>query len=228
MLFVLNVGNTNVQYGLFVDGSFESIKSCSTPEFNTSLIPEGVAVACASVVPDFNEQLKSFDPFMVSDHVELGLDFSVVDSSTIGADRLANAVALAQGPLPAICVDCGTALTFEMVNSDRQFAGGAIAPGRALMRKALNDHTAKLPLVPFRDTVPAVGKTTVDAIIVGVDRGIVGTVKEILSSLSGDKQCRVVAVGGDAEFLCSHIPELINGGDEFTLLGIVAAWEWNQ
>lgn len=228
MLFVLNVGNTNVQYGLFVNGSFELIQICPISEFNTDLIPKDAAVACASVVPDFNDKLRSFNPFMISDQVDLGIDFSGVDSSTIGADRLANAVTLTQGPLPAICVDCGTALTFEMVNAGKKFVGGAIAPGRALMRKALNDHTAKLPLVPFCDSIPAIGTTTVDAITVGVDHGIVGSVKEILASLSGGEQCRIVAVGGDAKFLCSHIPELIDGGNDFTMLGIAAAWKRNQ
>jgi len=228
MLFVLNVGNTNVQYGLFSNGGFDSIQSCPVSDFTTDLIPADTAVACASVVPDFNALLLPFKPFFITDQVDLDVDFFGVESSTIGPDRLANAVALAQGALPAICVDCGTALTFEMVNADRQFIGGAIAPGRALMRKALNDHTAKLPLVPFRESLPTIGKTTIDAITVGVDRGIIGTVKEILSSLSEGEECRVIAVGGDAPFLCSRIPELIAGGVEFTLRGIVAAWKRNQ
>ena len=228
MLFVLNIGNTNCQYGLYCDGSFQTIESCPTTELCASIIPQDTPIACASVVPEALDKLELINPFIVSANTDLGISFPDVDSSTIGADRLANAVALTQGELPAICIDCGTALTFEAVNAKREFIGGAIAPGRALMRQALHDHTAQLPIVPFKTDIPPIGTTTTEAIITGIDRGIIGSVKEIINSISNGESFRAVAVGGDAQFICNHIPECENGGEDFTLQGIVTAWEHNQ
>ena len=228
MLFVLNIGNTNVHYGVYTNGGFENIQSCPTSAFSRDLLPDDMPLACACVVPSVLQYFDGLDVFFITAEVNLGFDLEKVDSTTIGADRLANAAGLSLGNLPALCIDCGTALTFEAVNDKREFIGGAIAPGRALMRKALNDHTALLPSAPFVDSIPTIGTTTVEAITVGIDRGIIGSVKEIISSISNDTSFRTVAIGGDADFLCNNIPELTNGGDSFTLLGIVDIWKRNQ
>lgn len=227
MVFVLNIGNTNIQYGIYSNGGFESIQSCPTSEFTTSIVPRSMPIACASVVPRIDKLIKPFEPLFVSDKIKLGVDLSCVDSSTIGADRLANAAALACGELPAICIDCGTALTFEVVDSNKRFIGGAIAPGRDMMRKALNNHTALLPKTELNDKIPEIGTTTVEAINVGVDRGLIGAVKEIVQSFP-ITACRLVAIGGDATFLCNNISNMRNGGEQFTMLGIVEIWKLNN
>ena len=228
MVFVLNIGNTNIQYGVYNDGDFVTIQNCPTSEFTTDIINESMPVVCASVVPEVDKLLIPFKPFFVKSDIKLGFDLSCVDSTTIGADRIANTAALSLGELPAICVDCGTALTFEVLDSKKRFLGGAISPGRAMMRKALNDHSSFLPKIVFNNEIPDIGSTTAEAIAVGVDRGIVGTVKEIVTTITNGTNWRTVAVVGDAEFLVKHIPYIVNAGDEFTMLGIVTIWNLNK
>ena len=138
---------------------------------------------------------------------------------------------MTDGKLPAVCIDFGTAVTFEVVTEDREFAGGAIMPGRMLLRRSLNDYTAQLPLIGITDLIPAVpGSNTVDAMLIGTDLAAVGAVREILVSLEKlfpAGTLRRVACGGDRHFFMEHLA-LEDGKDEFTIRGIRKLWECNH
>ncbi len=231
--FLINIGNTNTQSAIYSGKRVKNIKSCLTSEFSEDMIPQGIPVAFASVVPGKNAVLNGRDAFQLTTQTNAGIDLSKVDASTLGADRLANAVALACfEQLPAICIDCGTALTFEAVDENRVFQGGAIAPGRQLLRKALHDYTALLPQVPMFDSIEGLsGNNTVNAIRLGVDAGLIGSVKELIQRFQRDfcgKKLKVVATGGDAKFLADNILEVEFGGFDYTLRGIAKAWELNN
>jgi len=186
------------------------------------------------VVPSVRKALAAARPdiFWVSAEVAAPFGLDKVDPSTLGADRLANAAALLRlHPPPGIVLDCGTAITTEVVGPGPQFLGGAIAPGRRLTRMALNQHTAQLPLAPLSDELPAtLGANTLDAIRVGVDIGALGMVKEIVAAgkaLAGG-ECPVLVTGGDREFFLGRIPGLLRAPEDFTLRGVVALWLHNQ
>jgi type III pantothenate kinase len=122
---------------------------------------------------------------------------------TVGVDRLAAALAAsADHPGGAICVNAGTAITVDWVDSARSFRGGAIVPGRLLQAKALALHTDQLPEVEVWGGAPRAlpGTTTVEAIRHGLDVGVPGMVDRLLVRLSA-------AAGGDA------LPVLVSGGD---------------
>lgn len=233
-LFVINVGNTRVQTGRWQDGRVHDFRQVPRADFDSGQLPERTPLAAACVVPEMRVQLAGRPVFWVGPEIETGLDLSLVDMSTFGADRLANAIALAKfaSSLPAICVDCGTAITCEVVDRNRALRGGAIAPGRMLWRHALHAHTAQLPMVGLnQSTPPLIGTNTVDAIRCGVDRGAVGMVKEILAGIRqelGGAEGPCLVTGGDAEFFAGHLPELAFAGIDFTLRGIALAWEFNH
>ena len=159
---------------------------------------------------------------------------SLIDKSTLGADRFANAIALVNfANLPAICIDCGTAITFESVDAKNVFRGGAIMPGRMLLRKALNDYTAKLPLAQnFNPKKPsALGRNTLDGITSGCDLGVLGAAQKLIKKMQielGVEKCQVIATGGDADFFADNLLEISFGGKDFTLRGIVAAWKYAE
>ena len=99
-----------------------------------------------------------------------------------------------------------------------------------LLRHALHDYTAQLPLLPLEDSVPELpGRCTRDAMRIGTDLAAVGAVREILSGL--EKQfpsafLRKVACGGDRHFFLGYL-ELEDGGDDFTPQGVRRIWECN-
>ena len=233
-LRILNIGNTHVQvFDSPGPDRFLSAECIPTADFDpqsqTQYLP-GLAVA--SVVPALTAALRKMDAFVVSGTMKLPFAPSPLDLSTVGADRLANAAALLNGPLPALSVDFGTAITFEYVPKDRQFAGGAILPGRMLLRQALHDHTAQLPLLPLYDAVPPLpGANTVDAMRIGTDGAAIGAVRSLIGqwqSLCAPEPLRIVACGGDRSFFLKHLDGLSDGGDFFTVSGIRKLWEFHH
>ena len=234
-ILVINIGNTNTQYAISNDGDIGKIEYIPTEKLSPSIIPAGVPVAIASVVPDKNRFFSDFDPFFISYTNKTPVDFSQIDYKSMGADRIANAVALAKfATLPAMCVDFGTAITIEVLDSQCKLAGGVIAPGRKLWRKSLNSYTALLPYIETfsnKSLPSSLGTTTETAILAGCDIGIIGMAKTLIDEIHidlGVSECEIYATGGDAGFFLSNIPKIKHGGIELTLRGIAAIFHDNK
>lgn len=225
---LFNIGNTHVLTAeLLPDGTLSDYRVFDTPGFDPELFPEKEQ-AVVSVVPVWEKYFTEKGAFVLNwASCSPVLSLSEMGTpETIGADRIANSAALiSTGKVPALCIDCGTAITFEFVDSCSKLRGGAILPGRQLLRKSLHDYTAKLPLVPLADELhPVPGKNTVEAIQIGTDTGVVGAVREIL----GQFRCiepglRVVFCGGDSSFFAPCFPDAEFFGADFTLKGLAHA-----
>ena len=233
---LLNIGNTHIQTALNEAGGPRLLDTCDTSHaLVLGQIPfleqmptmwTGTAVC---VVPQLRALLAKRYPALhfltTSDYPQL--DFTRVDASTLGMDRVANAAAalhIAGGA--AMVIDFGTCIHTVVVQADGGFLGGAIMPGRILQRKALATYTAQLPLLPLRDEPASpIGSNTLDALAAGVDLGIVGAVRELLAAtrrqLGGE--CLVLPTGGDAPFFLRALPELHPSPELLTLRGVALA-----
>lgn len=233
-LRILNIGNTHVQVfdspdpETFVPGPRIPTADFD-PEQERQYLP---SLAVSSVVPALTRRFRELGAFLVSGTIRLPFEPSGLDLSTVGADRLANAAALLDGPLPALAIDFGTAITFEYVSAVRKFEGGVIMPGRQLLRNALHDHTAQLPLLPLNDSLPDLpGRNTADAMRIGTDSAAVHAVRGLILSmreLCGPETLRIVACGGDRTFFLKYIDGMSDGGDFFTVRGIRRLREFNH
>jgi len=163
----------------------------------------------ASVVPSRNPAVARVLPkpiCWVSHKIVLGVGIDYPKPETIGADRLANAVAAAvlYGS-PAIVVDFGTAVTFDVVSAAGNYAGGVIAPGLGAMTDYLHKRTALLPRVSLREPRQAIGRTTEEAMRSGAIHGYRGLIAEILRQILKEipsKSCtHLIATGGDAKLI---------------------------
>ena len=222
MVEIFDIGNTCTRIAEWDGERFVSVRRVATAEFCGT--PGDVPKVAACVCPPVRERLGgSGIKFITAAEQSSAVDFSLVDTSTLGADRVANAVAAAAlYELPAVVIDCGTAITMEVVDRDRKFRGGAIAPGRRLMRQALHCGTAQLPEIPLDGMMPdKPGCNTRDAIRFGVDRGSVGMIKEFLTQVQlYFPVATVILTGGDAGYYAAEFPEAVIAGDDFTLTGI--------
>ena len=227
MILILDIGNTHARPALWDGVRFDLLPRVETARLSAESLLPGIPVIAATVVPEVKERLTGREiRYIDARNCGRTVDFTQVDCSTLGADRVANAIALAEFyPLPAIAVDCGTAITLEIVDADRVFRGGAIAPGRRLMRQALAAGTAQLPEIPLSNEIPEqVGNGTAESIRFGIDRGAAGLVRELVESAArpfgGIPAVTVVAVGGDAPFFAAALPFLQLAPADFTLHGI--------
>lgn len=189
-------------------------------------------VAMASVVPTKADVLREIfrrqhrEMVEVSHRVKLGVAVDFPTPETVGADRLANAAAVAglRENLPAIVVDFGTAVTFDIIADGPAYVGGVIAPGLDLMRDYLHQRTALLPQIDLREPPAAIGRSTIDAMLSGAVHGYRGLVREILArvtdELGSTRPPTVIATGGHAELIAAGLPEIDRVDPLLTMRGI--------
>jgi type III pantothenate kinase len=174
-------------------------------------------VVVSSVVPAKNALIKKAAGktrvLFIDAKIDLGVGVDYPAPETIGADRLANAAAVAHlYGTPAIVVDFGTAVTFDVVSEKRDYVGGVIAPGLEAMTNFLYQRTALLPKLTLREPAKAIGKNTRAAMMSGAIYGYRGLVREILARIREEsfarRKVRVVATGGYAQLIARQLPEI--------------------
>ena len=186
------------------------------------------AVIICSVVPAkallLTQYFEGKSPLHFLDcHSPLGLGIDYPEPSQIGADRLANAAgALTRHGVPAIIIDFGTAVTFDVISAAPAYCGGVIAPGLGAMSGYLSRKTALLPEIELAEPPSAIGKSTVHAMQVGAVFGYRGLVKEILARICDELpgQPRIIATGGDAALIARGVTQIQVVDPDITLDGL--------
>ena len=205
-----------------------------TPEIGPETLAatlENVAFAAAivcSVVPAkaavLREFLETRGPVHFLDHRSpLGMGVDYPQPAQIGADRLANAAAVvSRHGAPAIVIDFGTAVTFDVISEAPAYCGGVIAPGLGAMSGYLPQKTALLPAIDLEEPPSAIGKSTVHAMQAGAVFGYRGLVREIIARLRAEMHGdpRIIATGGDAALIARGLAEIEAVDPDITLDGL--------
>ncbi|MBQ2989872.1 MAG: type III pantothenate kinase [Clostridia bacterium] len=255
MIFVMDIGNTNIKAAVFDGGRLLKRWRCVTDPSMTSdqygIIMadlfryhgldmnaiEGIMIS--SVVPTINFTIEHMcgdyfhkEPRLLVPGMKTGLNIRYENPRELGSDRIANAVAVSTlygGP--SIFIDFGTATTYGVISEKSEFLGGAIAPGLRMMNKALATGTAKLPSIELVVPPKVIGRTTVCNIQSGVLYGYIGSVEKIVGKMKeemGCPQAKVIATGGMAHIVKnnSSVIDVIN--PDLTLTGLRLIYEKNQ
>jgi type III pantothenate kinase len=236
---VADVGNTRIKWGICSsDGLLRTgAVPLDSPEAWEARLKEWSVTSpsdwtLAGTHPQCRDRLEGWlrqrgdSVRILDDYQQLPVQIEVDAPEKVGIDRLLNAVAvLHRVPrgIPAIIIDAGSAVTVDLLDSDGVFRGGAIFPGFRLMAKALNDYTAKLPLIEeFNDPQPPLpGMNTVAAISAGIVHTIQGGVDRIVRTLSESLgEPRIILTGGNSRLLVNLECWPDNAGPYLTLEGI--------
>lgn len=228
MMLLIDNSNTRTKFMWATrDGlCAESLRIISTAELTPEKVDAVVAghqfsvVVIASVVPWAAELLhrcfsvRSTVYMLDAETAGVGLQYDYPGKGTLGADRIANAIAAAACyPLPCIAVDAGTAITFDVIVQKENrpcFVGGAIAPGLKTMLASLRQGTALLPQVDLQTPRSPIGGCTQEAMLAGVYWGACGMADCILQQMEAalGQKTYVVATGGDAPLLASVVKRI--------------------
>ena len=204
------------------------VRRCSPRRVRPGTDRIEIFVAC-SVVPKKNgtvrKAAKRSRVLWLTPRVELGVGIDYPNPKTIGADRLANAAAVAAlYGCPAIVVDFGTAVTFDIVSAQRKYVGGVIAPGLASMTNFLYQRTALLPKLSLKEPRSTVGRSTIEAMRSGAVIGYRGLVREIIARIKAEcfrgKKVHVIATGGYADLIAARLREIDAVHPNLTLEGL--------
>lgn len=221
---LLNIGNTHSEVCSYDLSEKKKVLTKDLLLCADSLFEEFSDIYTASVVKDVFESLKkngkvNFHELTV-EKVK-SIDFSQVDASSLGADRLANVIAAgSQYSGSVLVIDCGTCVTGELL-FDEKFLGGIIMPGRQLQRKALNLYTSQLPEVSLSDSLFEIGRNTQEAISIGTDNvSLYGLHKWIEFVCESYYNVRICFTGGDYAFYSQNAEFEFTVKRDLTLEGL--------
>lgn len=223
MLLAVDVGNTNITFGIFdgddLAGSFRiTTKIARTSDEYGLLIrnlleakgldPEKLeGVVIASVVPNvmysLNNGIRKYldiTPVIIGPGTKTGIKIATTNPREIGADRVVDAVGayeLYGGPL--IVIDFGTATTYDVVSADGAFLAGVTSPGIRISADALWHNTAKLPEIEIKKPDSILAKDTITSMQAGLVYGCIGQTEYIIKQIRlemGAEKIKVIATGG--------------------------------
>ena len=255
MLFVMDIGNTNMVMGVYDRDNLLFNWRLGTDREKTSdeigiLVLEllkyekinvgkiGAAIV-ASVVPPINNTVENsilrylkVQPLFVEPGIKTGINIKLENPRELGADRIVNAVAAYEiygGPL--IIIDFGTATTFCAITSKGEYLGGAICPGIQISSEALFHRTAKLPKIDIAKPRNVIGKNTIHAMQSGIFFGYVGQVDYIVRRVKEEimeEGIKVIATGGMANLIATESCEIDKVNGLLTLEGLKIIYERNK
>ena len=255
-LLCIDIGNTHTHFGVVggdattdqgvVNTATLEDPSAGLPRIITELArtrPHLEGIAFCSVVPAANPRLRAvlashsaLPVFQLTHACRLGVPITYPNPAEIGQDRLANAAAAhALGGSPAVVIDSGTAVTFDVITQHGGYEGGIIAPGLEVTRRYLHERTAQLPLLDDSlEITGMIGKSTAEAMRIGTVVGFPGLIQALLEGVLAELAARgepaphLFITGGNAAFLESRLRHTVRVVPDLTLLGLATAYRLNQ
>lgn len=253
MIFVIDIGNTNIVLGVYKDSKLiqhwrmATDRNKSEEEYGMFLKQlmdyrkisfleiEGVVIS--SVVPSLTGTLENMirkyfnkEPLVIGPGIKTGIKINIENPKELGADRIVNALAgIEIYGTPLIIVDFGTATTIDYIDEEGIYQGGAIAPGISISTEALYQRAAKLPRVDIVKPDSVVGKSTISAMQAGIIYGFVGQVDAITEKMieQSKETPKVVATGGLAKLIVSESKMIDEVNSLLTLEGLIRIYQRN-
>ncbi len=235
MFIAIDIGNTNTVIGIYKDEFLlKTLRIKSNPSTKQEIIIAKInsfirnekvkkeditGIGISSVVPAITKLYLSaikkhfsVKPMVVDAKMKLGIKIHYHNPNLLGVDRICSAIAgfIKYGG-PLIIIDFGTATTYNVIASNGDFLGGAIAPGINTTIIALHSHTAKLPKVNLEIPTSPICKETVEGIQAGILYGAIDSVKGMTDRIKNElqliepKEVKIIATGGLSEFIANHL-----------------------
>jgi type III pantothenate kinase len=229
---LVNLNNTSTKLALANDTHLLAKKTLPTAKLTTASVRRAVEgwtyelILVGSVVPKKTAAIRALGRKITHEldpKLDLGIGIDFPRPDTIGADRLANAVGVVHlYGSPAIVVDFGTAVTFDIISKDAHYIGGVIAPGLGAMTEYLYQRTALLPRIDLEEPPDVIGKSTKHAMLAGAIFGYRGLVRQIVTEIVAklEGKAKIVATGSYAPLIAAKLPELQIVDLDLTLQGL--------
>lgn len=255
MLLAIDLGNTNIKYGVF-DGdklvaSFRvsSRISRTADEYGSVLVgllsDRGIkksqitGIIFSSVIPALNytichmcEFFFNISPLVVGPGIKTGLNIKADNPKEVGADIIVNSVsAFSKYGGPTIVIDFGTATTFDVITEKCELIGVVIAPGIKTSLEGLATKTAQLPMVELDAPKTVIGKNTKHCMQAGIIFGFAGLVDNIVNKIKKElklDKINVVATGGLGEIISKEVKSEIIVDRALTLDGLKIIYNLNN
>ena len=237
MLLAVDIGNTNINLGLFKGNTLikrfsiatqvKDYRPCLKRIFGRSRIDDAII---SSVVPSAARKIeKDLDCLLGKKPLITGRDIKVpvknlyTRPGQVGQDRLVNAYAgivIYQPPL--VLVDFGTAITFDAVSKNKEYLGGMILPGLAISLEVLNQKTALLPRIKLERPRQFIGRDTKNSILSGIIYGFASLADDLVKRIKNKigRNAKVIGTGGNIGLIGRYCKNIDRINKDLTLLGL--------
>ena len=254
MIFVIDIGNSNIGVGGIDDEKIHFTGRLSTDRKKTDLeyaiginnilhifgISKDQIDGCiiSSVVPQIThtvrratEQLFGRETLVLRSGVKTGLNICMDNPAEMGADRVADAVAATnEYPLPLVIVDMGTATTLSVVDRQKRVIGGAIFPGVKIALDALTEHASKLSGISLEIPKNVIGRNTVDCMRSGILYGNASVIDGIVERMEEEmgEKLTVIATGGNSHAIVPYCKHEVIRDENLLLKGLKLIYDRNM
>ncbi len=242
MLLAIDIGNTNISFGIFKKRNLMKQFDIPLKAYTKSKLLKKLGVkpkisdtAICSVVPALTKVLQhdlrsliGKKPYIIGKDLTVPIKNHYLKPGQLGQDRLINAYAACKFyKAPLIVIDSGTAVTFDVVGKNKAYLGGVIIPGMKISLEALSEKTALLPLVKLASPKILIGRNTKESILNGVVFGMTGSAKELTNRIKDSigKNTTVIGTGGNISLIKKYSGIKINIDADLTLKGISLIYE---
>jgi len=236
-VFVLDVGNTVLKVGVFLDGLLKKVVRISYQDLEKArdilnINDSNPVFICSVVSEELTIRVCRIFSSSILFKRDLKLPISIVYDSyqTLGLDRICNVVATFTNASfkNTVAIDIGTCIKFDFIDINGIYRGGSISPGIDLRYKSMNDYTGNLPLINNKDTVKLIGNSTINSMKSGVMNGIQAELNQFMKLYSEDYQDIMFFVtGGDAVYFDFPFKNNTFVDENLTLKGLYEIYKFN-
>lgn len=233
MNLVIDVGNTSVKLAVFKDAVLfkkeivmiqDLLETISKIKEEYKTIKNIIVSSVGNLDKEVLEYLdNNFQVLFLSHQTKLPFKNLYETPSTLGIDRIALIAASVDQYFEknVLVIDAGTCITYDFINKENEYLGGAISPGIRMRYKALHNQTAKLPLLDIEVPESFIGNSTTSSINSGVINGLVNEIEGVITQYKEKyNDLTIILTGGDANFLSKQLKSSIFANSNFLLQGL--------
>lgn len=240
MNLIIDVGNSSAKLAVFKQGKLISKKRIPLENIMNGINDikkefKSIEKAIISSVGNLKKREITcienyFKVFVLDASTKIPFQNHYKSPKTLGVDRIAlvSASVKKYKELNVLIIDAGTCITYDFINSENNYLGGAISPGIRVRYQSLNNLTANLPLLETKMPYSFIGNSTIESIHSGIINGILNEIEGTINYYDKKyKDLTVILTGGDADFLSKRLKSSIFANSNFLLEGLNYILEFN-
>lgn len=241
MLLAIDIGNTNITFGIFKASRIVRRFNISTVKYSLAGLRRGlgrarvddtiicsVVPAAAVVLAKDLRKLIGRKPHIIDKNIVVPIKNLYRRPKQVGSDRLVNAyAAIKLYGTPAVVVDFGTAVTFDIISKKAAYLGGMILPGLGISLKALHQNTALLPKIKLQAPSAFIGRDTAGSMLSGISYGFAALVEGLTKRIRHNigKEALVIGTGGDIGLIARYSRGFSHIDRDLTLKGLYLVYK---
>ncbi len=241
MNLVIDCGNTQIKTAVFEHNSLIDNKFISYKDWENDLKEyinkyneiENIVISSVGKIEKkaFSDLKLTQQCHFISKNDKFPLQNLYKTPETLGIDRLvlASGAVLTFPNKNRLVIDAGTCITYDFIDENNNYLGGAIAPGLNLRYNSLHNFTSKLPLLSINEPEKLIGNSTYQSIHSGVVNGITFEIEGFINSFCNNKENFIIILtGGDSNFLAKRLKNTIFANSNFLLESLNQTFQYNQ